>query len=115
HQRRRLQPLWDIVAGLEDEEGFAPISQLHGIVLLCVVHTELDLLLRRPQQRELAETHVERRAGQRAVLLLDDNDVNCAAEGCWVDRVPCLRDRAADAPHVLHRAVEETIGAALVG
>lgn len=34
--------------------------------------------------------------------MFDHNHVNGSAESSRIDGVPCLGDRAADAPHVLH-------------
>ena len=59
-QRRGLERLGDVVGGLEDEESLATVAKLHGIVLFDAVDLELDLLLRRAQEREFAETDVER-------------------------------------------------------
>ena len=45
---------------------------------------------------------MEGRAGEGAVLLLDHNDIDCAAEGGRVDAVPRSRDTGAEATDVVH-------------
>jgi hypothetical protein len=45
---------------------------------------------------------VKGRAGKAAILTLDDNGIDGAAEGCGVDRVPALGHAAGDGSHVIH-------------
>lgn len=41
-------------------------------------------------------------AGLRTIFQLDDDDINSSAQRGWIDRIPRLGHRAADASHVLH-------------
>ena len=102
HHWRGLQALGDGVGRLEHEEGLPPLAKLHGIRLLDAIDLELDLLLVRAQERKLAEPHMEGRAGQGAVLLLNHDHVDGPAEGGGIDRVPCRGDGVAEIPDVLH-------------
>lgn len=91
--RTGLHGFRDVVGGLENKEGLAALAQLHGVLLLCAVDLELDLLLRRSEKRELAEADVEGRTRVGAIFLLDDDHINGAAESGRVDRIPCGRNR----------------------
>ena len=41
------------------------------------------------------------------ILMFDHNHINGSAEGSRIDGVPCLGDRATDAPHVLHASEDK--------
>ena len=100
-----LQGLGHTFARLKDEEGLASLAQFHGEVLLGAIDAELDLLLVGAEQAPLAEADVEGAAGETAVVLLDDDDVDRAGEGGGVDAVPRGAHAAGDAAHVLHGGV----------
>ena len=48
---------------------------------------------------------MEGRAGEGAILLLHDNDIDCAAESGRVDAVPGSRDTGAETANVVHGCV----------
>lgn len=73
-------------------------------MLLGAIDPELDLFLVWAQERKLAEADVEGRAGQGAIVALDDNNVNGATKSGRIDRVPGRGNRIAEVSHVLHRA-----------
>ena len=79
-------------------------AQLSAPLLLGSIDLEFDFLLIWPEERELAESHVKGRAGERAIFMLDNDDINSTAEGSRVDGVPCCRDRVAEISNVLHDA-----------
>lgn len=73
-------------------------------MLLGAIDPELDLFLVWAQKRKLAEADVKGRAGQGAIVALDDNNVNGTAQSRRIDRVPGRGNRVAEVSHVLHRA-----------
>lgn len=70
---------------MHHKERLALITKLHVDVDRDAVDGDVHEFLRRAQDLELAKAHVERRAGQCAVLLLDDDDVDGARQSCGVD------------------------------
>jgi hypothetical protein len=49
--------------------------------LFGIVDAEFDLLLVGSQERELPESHMERRACQRSILLFHNYDIDSTAKG----------------------------------
>ncbi len=94
------------VGHLLDKVGLARLAQLHVQVALHAVDLDVDDALARAYHAQLAEAHVERRAAERAVLLLDDNGVDGARQRGRIDLIVELLEAARELAHVVH-AFEE--------